>query len=192
MDAKNVRNADGELNVNLEDLLSMAGYGPKTTHWEYEGGLVHFLILGKRSEHFGPFEVHEVRREALQIIEKARRWIHSELRGFKRYIKLTEWDAVQLWKLSTMRGSTIVRCKVGDTVNIPRQGESHFGSGEAWGVWKVYGEVTENVTESHDTGFVDKETVSVTFDHGPAVVYSAAGDRVNEGRTFYRKLYVAE
>ncbi|MDQ3008023.1 MAG: hypothetical protein M3Q81_00330 [bacterium] len=190
--AQSLRNERGELIYRPDALLAMAGYGRLAVEWEHSGGLIYLISLGRRHPNVGPFNEVKVRREANKIIQKARTWVNQNLRAFKRHVKLTELEAVMLWKFSTHEKFEIVRCKVGDTVVVARAGFSTFGSGGSWSQFELFGQVTEEVLGQHVTTFFTQEKVLVTFDQGPAAIYVAAGDAIGSGRVFHRKLYVAE
>jgi hypothetical protein len=188
---KPMRNYDGELTTNIEALMAMAGHGPEAGQWERtQAGLVYQLCSGRRHPSVSPRLAKQVHHEAHLVIQSARQWIHNNLRSFKRHVELTDYEAVQLWKAG--RKARIIRVKLGDTILIETSQGSYFGSGGGWGRHVEWGEFTREWVETDDNGFTTHPYYKYTFDQGPAVVYSAAGDGINGGRTFWRRLYVAE
>lgn len=188
---KPLRNKMGELDTNIDSLMGMAGYGPEAHLWETtSNGLVYYICLGRRHPDVAPRLASEVRSEAHKIVESARIWIHQNMRGFKRAVKMDNWDAVQLWKVA--QKATIIRVKLGETVEVETSTGSYFGSGGGWGRHEEWGQFTREWVKSDDNGFTTHPFYRYTFDKGPAVVYTATGDGINGGRTHWRKLYVAE
>lgn len=188
-----LRNDRGELTTNVDSIMAMAGHGPEARQWETtDNGLVYLLCLGRRHPEVPPRLAREVRHEAHLIIAASRQWIHANLRSFKRHVQLSDWEAVQLWKAANHTQIEIIRVKVGETIMVETSDGSYFGSGGGWGNHQEWGKFTRQWIETQDTGFITFPKHSYTFDQGPAVVYTAAGDSINGSRLSWRKMYIAE
>lgn len=184
---------DGHLTVNQATLLAIAGYGPRAGEWERSKGLV-FRLAGYRDYpweryDWNSYSLKEARQIAHGMISRARRGIKKNFPGLKRHLKFDDYQAVMFWRIAK-EGFTLV--KVGQTITLKKSGGSRFGSGDAWGTWKEWGDVNKKDISSNNNGFVVTGEVKVTFDQGPAAVFTAAGDGINGGRTFWRRLVVAE
>lgn len=182
-----LRDEHGDLTRGWKDILEMAGYEvprlPMTEGFETTpDGLVFKITNRQRHSGVPPVLAREVRREAGKLIAAANRWLHENLRSFKRVVKLTPFEAVELYMRAKSSQVSVVEIELGEEVETRSWDPPSFGSGGGWSTWTVYGRVTEGETT--------KETKKVVFNHGPAAVYSAAGDAINGGRVFYRLLYV--
>lgn len=183
---------DGELQMNLEALLSAHGVGPDAAAWrKTDNGLVYYAY-DERYMIYGPkfYSIKAVAHEVHLITERARQWIHDELRGFKRHVKLDDYKAIQLWKVG--KDASIIFVKLGESFELTTQTGQKFGSGGAWSKESFWGgKVRSQVLFERDTGFVSQTTGKFHFTE-PGAMFVAAGDDINGGRTFYRKLYVTK
>lgn len=185
---QSLRDENGELRGGWKHVMAMAGHPEPTMIQMSEGyettpdGLVYTICIGQRHPDIAPVLAREVRREAGKLISAANRWLHQNLRSFKRAVKLTPYQAVELYMRAKNSRLTVVDVELGSTVDTKYWDYPTFGSGGGWCTWTVYGEVSRQGET--------KNSRSVVFDKGPAVVFSAAGDRIGEGRNFYRILYV--
>lgn len=184
-----LRDERGDLRRGWKNVLAMAGY-PDPSDSMTEGyettpdGLVYAICNRQRHPSIAPVLALEVRREAAILIATANRWLHANLRSFKRSVKLTPFEVVQLYMRAKNENVSVIEVDPSESVDTRYWDPPSFGSGGGWSVWTVYGLVTKG--ESSD------RAVTVTFDKGPAVVFTAAGDSINGGRTFYRKMYVVK
>lgn len=207
-DIQPVRNTEGQLTVRLESLLAMAGHLPpdNLSHqftiynkgWDEADGLIFrhsYLNYDDNYPDRGPFEAHEVHKEANAIIEKANRWVHDNLRAFKRHARLSPFEAMIVWKFSQQPGFVIVRHQLGSTVEVRRLvciGERP----NFWSVWEKFGSFTGEVVKSEgyrrDLGYpyVNLETAAITFNRHHALLYTAAGS-VKGDELLFRELHVA-
>lgn len=183
---EHLRDEHGNLCRGWKDILEMAGHEvprwPATEGFETTNGLVFKICNAQRHPEVAPVLSREVRREASILISAANRWLHENLRSFKRSVKLTPFQAVELYMRAKNSQVECVEVELGSTVETKYWEAPSFGSGGGWSTWTVYGEVTHQGDS--------KNSRSVLFDQGPAVIYSAAGDAINGGRNFHRVLYV--
>jgi hypothetical protein len=191
-------NERGDLRYNQKAILEMAGIRPTKRPmggfvWHTdENGLVWWKFLGKLDPEIGPYSAREARREAAKIVARARRWLRETAPGFTRRVKLSDWEVFHLYEIAHSGKVDITFHKVGESIEVGRGGTAYFGSGGGWGRWEVFGQISERAVSSRDNGFAVYETVEVTFDHGPAILYTASGDGINGGRLFWKGLLIAQ
>lgn len=185
-----VFNEKGEIDLPWKQVLLLAGLRQRETmdlRVYRTGGFVFTSALGgifHEDTSSEPYLEKDVRKAANMLVAQANRWLHENLRSLKRAVKLTPFEAIELYKRAQNAKVQVIEVKLGDTVETKWWDSPSFGSGGGWSNWTVYGQVTKVGS--------DKNSRTVIFDQGPAVIYTAAGDAINDGRVFYRKLYVCK
>jgi len=114
-------------------------------------------------------------------MEKARSafgtWVEAVVRGF------------------TPKGNKLdsfVRVQPGEEFSVPVGGGSYFGSGGGWGTLMYTGIEPTHIRQicEDDNGFVVNTVEAYQFPEFGGLVFSSAGDSINDGRVFYRNAYL--
>ena len=172
--------------------MAKAGFGPEAKDYEHADGLVFAKDpWGGRLASCDPYFLWEVTDAAQALIDSALNWAEDNLKTSTiRALDLEHnpYKAVLIHQRMKDCRWEILRLKVGDTVEVPWQ-----GSRGGWGSVSAYGEFSKvEGGENEDNGFCTSGTEMFQFDKGPCIVFTSAGDDLNGGRSFYRKIFIAE
>jgi hypothetical protein len=186
--------------LSWKEILPLAGYGPATKFvkqfYAVEGEVVSRLDAeGKQSRYEGPYRLSDVKSAAHLMVEKSLAWAREffqteTLNALE--LELQPQRTYRLFDLVTSEKCKVIRVKVGESVPVPWQGSSYFGSGGAWGERWGYGDYKKlDTTAFKDNGFAHSGENLFLF-NGPSVLYATGGDGINGVRVFFNNLYIAE